>query len=315
MNDERLFERLASHDGPAAMDDAFEDRLYLVLRREMRGGRSLRLALLLAATLVLVLTITAAIAFGSGLLKPPWFDRSLIPPPMPTTAQLPCGESSATAPERASPPALTWSSERATEDWPGALRAEPDGCVPVVVDARRAEGHFTRLFSDPSGDVSPMPLAWVDIVGGEFRSSGCYASVCVFFDLAAAPPQPIPSPRDEWIAYGIVVDLTGDGRPDRRYGIDNASNGDGQSIVDDLRIWEADLATGTTDASRCCQTLSIDVFWPGTTAGSMDVPGARRTGNVFRFYVWASVIRDGEVVSTDYAPDFGWLEWSGNRLE
>jgi hypothetical protein len=82
MNDELLFERLASHDGPAALDSAFEDRLYSILEREMRRGRSLRPALLLAATLVLVLTITAAIAIGSGLVKPPWVHPSLITTPM-----------------------------------------------------------------------------------------------------------------------------------------------------------------------------------------------------------------------------------------
>jgi Tol biopolymer transport system component len=82
MNDELLFERLASHEEPAALDRAFEDRLYSILEREMRRGRSLRPALLLAATLVLVLTITAAIAIGSGLIKPPWMHPSLIPTPM-----------------------------------------------------------------------------------------------------------------------------------------------------------------------------------------------------------------------------------------
>jgi hypothetical protein len=38
----------------------------------------------LAATVVLVLTVTAAIAVGTGLIKPPWSERSLIPTPMPT---------------------------------------------------------------------------------------------------------------------------------------------------------------------------------------------------------------------------------------
>ena len=28
----------------------------------------------------------------------------------------------------------------------------------------------------------------------------------------------------------------------------------------------------------------------------------------FRFYVWASLIEDGRVVATDYAPDVGWLD-------
>ena len=26
-----------------------------------------------------------------------------------------------------------------------------------------------------------------------------------------------------------------------------------------------------------------------------------------RFYVWASVIQDGQMVATDYAPDAGWI--------
>lgn len=85
MNDELLFERLASHEGPAAPDSAFEDRLYSILQRDMHRGRSLRPALLLAATLLLVLTITAAIAVGSGLIKPPWLDRLFIPMPSPTS--------------------------------------------------------------------------------------------------------------------------------------------------------------------------------------------------------------------------------------
>src|SRR5687767_9262618 len=42
--------------------------------------------------------------------------------------------------------------------------------------------------------------------------------------------------------------------------------------------------------------------WPDERArrpGVLGVPG--------RFYVWASVIEDGRVVATDYAPDIGWL--------
>jgi hypothetical protein len=273
---------------------------------------------MLATTLVFVLTITAAIAVGSGLIKFPWPDRSPIATPMPTTALLPCVESSATPTDSGSPAAMTWSPERAAEDWPGAVRAEPTGCVPVVVDARMGEtsrGLATRLFSDPRGDAMPTALTWADIVELEFSPSHGFP-IQVAFHMAADAPEPIPSPSDEWIAYGIVVDTTGDGQPDLRYGIDNAPDGDGQSIGRDLRIWETDLATGTTDASRCCQSLSasIDFWWPGElgpTRGSVHVPGPRpwRNGEVYRFYLWASVIRDGEIVSTDYAPDFGWLLW------
>jgi len=46
-------------------------------------------------------------------------------------------------------------------------------------------------------------------------------------------------------------------------------------------------------------------FGGDTTAGV-------RGGVPRRFYVWASVIQDGRVVATDYAPDAGWLVPSAN---
>jgi hypothetical protein len=85
MNDERLFELLASHAGPAAVDDDFEARLYTILQREMRPALSLRPALLLVAALVAVLTIGAAIAVGSGLIKAPWDDLTPSASPLPST--------------------------------------------------------------------------------------------------------------------------------------------------------------------------------------------------------------------------------------
>jgi len=86
MNDERLSELLATHAGPAAVDDAFEDRLYSILQREMRPGRSSRPALLLAAALLLAITIIGAVAVGSGLIEPPWVNPSPTPTRMPTSA-------------------------------------------------------------------------------------------------------------------------------------------------------------------------------------------------------------------------------------
>jgi hypothetical protein len=81
MTDERLFQTLATHAGPAAFDEDFEERLYSTLQREMRRGRAARASLLLAAVLVALLTITAALAIGSGLIEPPWVNPSLIPDP------------------------------------------------------------------------------------------------------------------------------------------------------------------------------------------------------------------------------------------
>lgn len=312
MNDERLFELLATHAGPAPVDDAFEDRLYSILQREMRQGRSSRPALLLVAALVAVLTITAAIAVGSGVIQPPWVNPTLIPTPRPTTALLPCGQSSSTPAASTSPEVLSWSPERASADWPGEMRPEPSGCTPFVTPATcaismgpcRPGARTGLLYTDPLGDASPMALAFVDIVKGEFSVLGCYGSrPCVAFELAATLPRPLPSPGDDWIAYGIVADTTGDGRADMRWGIDNAAGGD------ELRIWQADLTTGRTDISPCCQDLLMDASFPGDAGPARGLIGPASSWNVFRFYVWASVIRDGAIVATDYAPDFGWLEW------
>ena len=82
MTDERLFERLAAHAGPADVDPGFEDRLYALLQQEMgRSGRSSRPVLLLAAALAAILVISAAVAVGSGLIELPWLDESPTPAP------------------------------------------------------------------------------------------------------------------------------------------------------------------------------------------------------------------------------------------
>lgn len=81
MNDELPFERLARHAGPADVDEAFADRLYPVLLREMGlRNRSWGPALMLAAALAATVALTGAIAMGSGVVRLPWVDRMPIPP-------------------------------------------------------------------------------------------------------------------------------------------------------------------------------------------------------------------------------------------
>ncbi|HET9498070.1 MAG TPA: kelch repeat-containing protein [Candidatus Limnocylindria bacterium] len=83
MTDERLFERLAAHGGPADVDPGFEDRLYALLQSEIRRpARSARPALLLVAALLAILAISAAVMIGSGVIELPWVvDGSPIPSP------------------------------------------------------------------------------------------------------------------------------------------------------------------------------------------------------------------------------------------
>ena len=136
-------------------------------------------------------------------------------------------------------------------------------------------------------------------------------------DLASNVP-PLVAPSDQWIAYGVVVDDDRDGIPDRRFGIDNIpATAPGK---DQHRAWITDLHIGRTVTAvgpgyGAVGDTYFDTFFPGewTGIGARLGFGADLTGGgsipglVDPFYVWASVIVDGRVVATDYAPDDGWL--------
>ena len=122
-----------------------------------------------------------------------------------------------------------------------------------------------------------------------------------------------PTPEVEWISYGIVVDRDGDGSPDGQVGLDNIPGGF-------FRAWYTEPFTGDTKSYLGSNGTADGAYgesempmadggtrpgrgylWisPGL-AGSID----NRHGN---FYLWAALIRDGQLVSVDYAPDVGWL--------
>ena len=212
---------------------------------------------------------------------------------------------------------LAWTPESMTKDWPAPVRPEA------------AQG----------GSVRPMPLTYRDPVG----DSGSHAYPCVdirwvMADTSAVhlkldSAQAVVDPAETWIAYGVVVDEDRDGVPDWRYGIDNIP-ADAADDGPPSRGWRTNLHTGRTDAGpEHWETVrrngggfnggyprgSDAGFWFGgsidTTQGSqgwgfeLDMP----------FYTWASVIVDGRVVATDYAPDVGWLvatrgAWPGGTL-
>jgi hypothetical protein len=236
-------------------------------------------------------------------------------PPSPTGAPSPCVEPTPSAADSLSPQALAWTSDRQAQDWPGPLRVEPPGCAPILVPASTPGEMGGDSYHDRMGDVGEA-FALVDIVDLEFRADCWFRpSGCVYFDMAADVPEPMPDPADQWIAYGIVVDTTGDGRPEFRYGIDNAS-----PDADGGRMWRIDLTTGSTYISPLGlleDPQVMDAVFPSdrgfATSSDGFNPGsiyAKRLPDqpVFRFYVWASVIVDGQIVATDYAPDAGWIE-------
>jgi hypothetical protein len=201
---------------------------------------------------------------------------------------------------------LTWTLERAAQDWPAPVRAEPaDGAPIAFVAPGKEEG---AVFRDPRGDTVPRPLAVVDIVEVLIRE-GCWMSLtteaCLFYDVASPLAHSQLDPQGGWLAYGIVVDNTGDGRPDLRFGIDNAAANAGG------RMWLTELATGTT---RTFNSLEDPRFMDadigvGANEDNMGHIFVRSPGPVFRFYAWASAIVDGQIVATDYAPDSGWIEF------
>jgi hypothetical protein len=299
-----------------------------------RSGRGRGITLLAAAALVIV---GGALAAGSGLLRLP----TVVPPvpepsviavataspearsPSPTPTLRPDTSECAVPPGDPSEPIgpLAWTPESLDADWPAPVRPEPAG----------------------GGSVQPMPPTYPDPMSD--NGSDAYPCVDIRWVMADTsqvhlklvskpPPDSCPEsrvcvevdPSEQWVAYGIVTDEDGDGVPDWRYGIDNmpadaAENGPSR------RGWRTDLHTGQTEAgpehwervlrngggfNSGLPPESADwepdaTFQFGgafdTTQGSvswgfeLDMP----------FYTWASVIVDGRVVATDYAPDSGWL--------
>ncbi len=113
----------------------------------------------------------------------------------------------------------------------------------------------------------------------------------------------------------MVVDDDREGIPDRRLGIDNIP-AKGKEWPGH-RQWMTDLHTGRTRVGYDVGVPLFDTFYPGEWTGigarlsfGGDVTGDGTIGGLPRPYAWESVIEDGRVVATDYAPDVGWLDLS-----
>ena len=271
-----------------------------------------------AATIALV---GGALAAGSGVLRL----RSNLPP-TPSLGLLAIESPDATtpSPNRSLSPSLSptaaqifWTAARLKQDWPAPVRPEPAGGASVTPT--------TTAYIDPSGDTGSGATPYVDILEADGGSDA--------LEFRVMSKAPVVDPSKTWIGYGVVVDTNGDGVGDWRYGIDNLPGGD-------HRAWRTDLHTGRTEFN-----LGPLSNFGGTHHNPLDQVGATRFGsgypagdgtNIVRFlfsltgdttgggsftmganlnkpfYVWASVIQDGRVVATDYAPDSGWLVQTAN---
>lgn len=204
---------------------------------------------------------------------------------------------------------LAWSRASLEEDWPAPVRAEPAGGAIVKPLEDPIDGW--TIHPDPSGDTGSAVLPWVDIREVGFGRSK------VNFDLVSSMP-PSVDPTEQWIAYGVVVDDDRDGVPDWRYGMDNMPvDATGERPH---RAWRTNLHTGRTESKPgpgygWVGDTYFDTFFPGEmwlgwrfSFGANTTIGGAVDGLPERFYAWASVIENGRVVATDYAPDVGWLD-------
>jgi hypothetical protein len=219
-------------------------------------------------------------------------------------------------PPQPGPEPLSWTPTRYAEDWPVPPRSEPPTGAPDVPLARGDNTHWDGdertweglEYADPIGDAGSGANAWIDI--REVRGGG--AGVASYtIEFAGGIPLPPTDPSLRWIAYGIVVDTNGDGIADERIGIDNMPDGS-------HRAWSTDLATGRTkwkagpgygavyDDGDSGGSLGLDTWYPSARE-DVDHAHLRYSGGSGRFYGWASMIEDGRVVASDYAPDAGWL--------
>ena len=267
-----------------------------------------------AMNAMLKLTAVAVLALAVGIgvvqLRPSTEQVGMAPAPSP------------------SPSPLVWTPASIEQDWPAPVREEPLG-DPVLISI--ADGYL-----DPQGDIESPDMPWIDIL--RVRTGDTGAQV----DFGGALPSEFVVPGDPWIAYGLVFDIDLDGVADVRLGMDRVpaeptprEGAPADTNDTDVRAWRTDFRTGVTayghagssiadggipepaDPEWFVQVLGASVtpppetvtynpmakFYPyndGTPYGFGEIPGP--------FYAWASVIQDGRVVATDYAPDSGWLD-------
>ena len=205
------------------------------------------------------------------------------------------------APEPADPPTTT--------TWPGPVRE--DATSLGITTMERDVGDGTWSWEDPLD----TPVDWIDVQRVSFLSEG---QPHWYTELGAKPPLAADLEPGVLIAYGLVLDMGGDGVADHVVGIDNNAPQPG-----DFHVWVTDLASGETDEQiggpygypiefRHPDEAQPGDYPPGHPATMVftflggSAPAGLGLG-MTQFYVWTSTTVDGEVVAWDYAPDSSWL--------
>jgi len=262
---------------------------------------------LIAAALLAALALASAAAVGAWRLLERDSIRDLSVErltPAPSVAPPSTHPSARPSPTTA---LIIWSQASLEEDWPAPVRTEPAGpptVVPILCQTPDGAGHYLDRRGDTGSDILP----WADITDVSFP---CAAYLDL--TLVAEPPANV-DPSEQWIAYGIVADTDRDGVPDWRYGTDNTPEGTPGTRGWPRRWWRTDLHTGRTEMYLGDNIMlpSGTMFYGGPPSrfsfGGDTTGGGSVNDRPERFYAWASVIENGRVVATDYAPDVGWLQ-------
>ena len=189
---------------------------------------------------------------------------------------------------------------------PGATSSPSTFWSPVRAGDNETVHRVRSWWDDPVDS----PEGWVDVKRVRFSDNS--GEPWWSLELAAKPPSVADREPGLLMAYGVVLETTGDGIADYVVGID-----DGGPERGDFRVWLTDLATGQTDEQigppygfpiEFIHPLERDsngrdmVFWFLRGAAP---PGVSL--ETVRFYAWASAAKNGEIFTTDFAPNAGWL--------
>jgi hypothetical protein len=189
-------------------------------------------------------------------------------------------------------------------EWSGPVRGDSLGMV-VQPMVQFGGGGWSWPESRSRDAASP----WVDITSVGTSSPSRNWSL----ELAAqAPRLDALATADHILAYGVVLETTGDRVADWLVGIDN------DAPEGELRLWITDLATGQSEEQVGGPYGAMPFF--DFSHPSEDGPSAEGSrsmrffflgnpgwGTSIWFYAWASLAHAGEVFAWDYAPDASWL--------
>ena len=270
------------------------------LDRRLPGGWRLPSLQLFAPVALAAAAAVVIVSVGIGLLvRPPEVG------PSPVTVSPSAAPPSGSPSEPAASCAANPSPPVAAEGWTGPVRP-PSATVTTMDYEGSAE------YSIQDGDDSARGYVDLEQVRTQDPSQPDW-----ILHVASVPPKLATLDPCTVLSYGLVFDTTGDGDADYVVGIST-------DVAEPAttREWVTNLATGETEENRTRSNKGrpFDFVWFGTGGPQghrlvVTFLGSAPGGidETTRFYAWASVEGNGQLVAWDYGPDAGWLQPSRHR--